>query len=300
MGATPYKQFGAGRFRVIVRTNKRGSATLYRFHKESDARSFAAETKGAVYAGATAKKNPRKTAKKAATKKAAAKRANPRKVAKKAAKKKAAKKVLNKSTKRKVVRRKPASAKVAGAGRKGRKVVQWKKGKRPAKRRKNSPAAISAAVEKYQEFHGRAPDVVKSFKDRETVDDTLSGLGKLVLLDVLAMNGQRVELGGFKGALLAQDIDGTQLHIVGGDQSVDVEAFGVRGERRYEMLGLVELVAYHTTKDHLGEEDGGTADYHHEFGENGGALPCLMYDTVDERLTLVGGDYRLLSVGIDD
>lgn len=175
----------------------------------------------------------------------------------------------------------------------------WQPGKRPkSKKRRNSPTA--AAVQKYVEFHGREPDAVRAFKSRVTLDDTVSGLGKLVLLDVIGMNGKRVELSGFKGAILAQDIDGTQLHIVGGDQSVDVEAFGVRGERRYEMLGLVELVAYHTTKDHLSEEDGGTADYHHEFGENGGALPCLMYDTVDSKLTFVGGDYRLLSVGIDD
>jgi hypothetical protein len=188
---------------------------------------------------------------------------------------------------------------VWGEGKKG---STWKPGRRPSKRArvKRNSGEIAAAVDKYQEFHGRDPETVHAFKSTVTLDDTVSGLGKLVLLEVIAMNGERVELGGFRGSILAQDIDGTQLHIVGGDQSVDVETFGVRGERRYEMLGLVELVAYHTTKDHLGEEDGGTADYHHEFGENGGALPCLMYDTVDQRLTLVGGDYRLLSVGIDD
>lgn len=222
-----------------------------------------------------------------------------RKVAKKGARKNTAKKAATKKATRKNAARKVAkkgARKVAKkAARKGSTV------KRPvtAARLKRRNGALAKAIEKYEEFHGRGPDVLTEVEVLETVDDTVSALGKLVSLEVAAIGGGVVEVKGFKGALLAQDVEGTQLYIVGGDQSVNPEDFGVSGERRYELLGVVEVVVYHTTKDHLGD-DGGNADYHHEFGENGGKLPALIYDTVDQQLSLVGGDYRLLSVGIDD
>ena len=165
------------------------------------------------------------------------------------------------------------------------------------------------AVERYEYFHGRGPEEDTVFKTEVHTHEVLSGIGKLVELEILAINGNRkVRVSGFKGALLAQDEKGKQLYIVGGDQAVNLKDFGIKQAHELEILGALTSVVYFTTKDHLMPEDGGTANYKHkfgdgkrkyEFGRKGTRFPLVGYDVRNKLLSIQGGGYDLPAEGID-
>ncbi len=166
-----------------------------------------------------------------------------------------------------------------------------------------------SAVERYEYFHGRGPEVDTVFKTEIHQHEVLSGIGKLVELEILAVNGNRkVIVSGFKGAILAQDEKGKQLYIVGGDQSVNLKDFGITQAHELEILGALTAVVYFTTKDHLMPQDGGTANYKHkfgdgkrkyEFGRKGTRFPLVGYDVRNKLLSIQGGGYDLPAEGID-
>lgn len=108
--------------------------------------------------------------------------------------------------------------------------------------------------------------------------------------------------------LLASNEKGTQLFLVGGDQSVDIDSFKLKGaEAEHEsiVLGSVQQITYHTSKIFEGKRE--EFDYFHHFSEDTkGPLPTLRYDAVNEKLYLDGGCYKInkpwmsTSVGIED
>jgi hypothetical protein len=186
-----------------------------------------------------------------------------------------------------------------------------KKAKRnPGKKRKNP---IDTAAAKYEEFHGRQADDILEVTETLHEHSVLSGIGTLHFLTIAAVDGSGViKLQGFKGARLAQDEEGQQLYIVGGDQSVDPRAFGIRRLHELEVLGAGLEVAYITRKDHLGKSggEGERAIHVHDFGskrqietndersQKGSRLPIIMYDVRNEKLMFAGGGYDLPEVGI--
>jgi hypothetical protein len=97
-------------------------------------------------------------------------------------------------------------------------------------------------------------------RERVHVHKYLSGAGVLKRLVVAAIDGKaEVKLSGFgKGCLLAFNEKRNQLFIVGGDQSVDLAAFGIdpAGAHELETLGRVTKIGYFTSKEHLGDEGG--------------------------------------------
>jgi hypothetical protein len=174
------------------------------------------------------------------------------------------------------------------------------------------------AAETYEYFHGRAAEVDTDFKETIHFHKVLAGIGKLIQLQILAINGNRkVEIANFKGALLAQNerkkkngkpVGMCQLYIVGGDQSVNLKDFGITRPHELEILGALTAVVYFTTKDHLMPEDGGTANYKHKFGngartyrfgQRGTRFPLMGYDVRNQMLSIQGGDYDLPAEGID-
>jgi hypothetical protein len=176
--------------------------------------------------------------------------------------------------------------------------------------RKNA-GADDAAAERYQYFHGRPPEKDFTFKTSVHRHGTLSGIGDLKELLILAITGDRqVKVEGFKGAILSQNAKGTQLYIKGGDQSVNLASFGIKTAHEQEILGALLNVVYFTTKDHLMPEDGGTANYKHKFGgegrmkryafgKKGSRLPLVGYDVRNKLLSIQGGGYEIPAEGID-
>lgn len=160
-------------------------------------------------------------------------------------------------------------------------------------RKKNDGDA--AAIAEYNRFHGRDPDVVITGSNDVHEHERFAGLGKLWELAVLGVNGEPIELSHFRGAVLCSDVKGKQLYIKGGDQKVDLDEFDIGTPHESELLGFLVAVSYETTKDHLTPEDGGHAIYEHVFEE---PLPALVYDVRNKLLSIVGGSYELLDVGI--
>jgi hypothetical protein len=171
-----------------------------------------------------------------------------------------------------------------------------KKGKKRNPARKNPE---DAAAQRYEYFHGRGPESITKVTRTVHEHSVLSGIGKLTELTIAAIDGKgEVRLSGFKGALLAQNEAGTQMYIEGGDQGVDLKAFGITKPHETEVLGAAISVVYDTTKDHLGK-DGGTASYRHKFGTKKSRLPMIVYDVRNKQLYFAGGGYTLPDVGID-
>jgi hypothetical protein len=168
----------------------------------------------------------------------------------------------------------------------------YMKGWNAEKRRKNPP---EAAMEAYEDFHGREPDEMVEVTKQVHYHKHLAGAGKLEKLEVISRQGQKVILSGFKGALLAFNEKRTQLFIEGGDQAVDLKQFGIWEVHEMEVLGDLTAVEYFTRKDHLGK-DGGTAVYRHKFSK---PYPELQYDVMNEQLIVSGGNYVILAEGID-
>lgn len=176
----------------------------------------------------------------------------------------------------------------------------------PAGMRLSNPAAAADAV--YEEFHGRPPDETVTIRKERHHHTHLASAGDLKKLVVLGVDEKVHTITGFKGAILAFNESKNQLFVEGGDQSVNLEDYGIRNPHEIETLGQVKDIAYFTTKDHLGDE-GGTATYVHKFrttNENGKHVtvritryPDLIYRVRDEQLEFSGGSYLIRAEGID-
>lgn len=107
---------------------------------------------------------------------------------------------------------------------------------------------------------------------------------------------------------LTSNESGTQLHITGGDQSLDLPGLGITGpeaEKELVTIGTVTDVVYHATKIFDGKTE--TYDYSHHFSEDSrGPRPTLLYDRLNSSLKLAGGVYHIprpmigTSSGIND
>lgn len=178
-----------------------------------------------------------------------------------------------------------------------------------AMERKGKKNPAQESIDAYEEFHGEAPREMVTVTKKVHFHSRLAGAGELKLLKVLTPDKSAVvTLKGFKGALLAFNESKDQLFIEGGDQRVDLKAFGIKTPHEQQMLGQVKKIGYFTDKKHLGDE-GGEAIYVHEFrttNEDGKHIvvqiaeyPYLTYRTRDEQLEFWGGSYTIRAEGID-
>jgi hypothetical protein len=186
--------------------------------------------------------------------------------------------------------------------------------------RHGNPA--DTAAEAYERFHGEPPTEFVTVTRKIHYHGHLFSVGNLVALVVRTIDREsEVKLKQFRGAFLAaneqafKDLARTgraraQLFIEDGDQSINLEDFGIDPERSHEVetLGRIVRVDYETTKVHLGSE-GGHAVYEHKFKttREGDAevkvdwarYPDLIYRVLDEHLEFSGGSYELIAEGIN-
>ena len=175
------------------------------------------------------------------------------------------------------------------------------------KRKKNPQGRTPEQA--FRDFHGREPKEIIEFETRQTFPRRTSGIGDLIELTIRVPKQRGGEpyvvLSDFGEAYLTENPKMKQLYTEGGDQSVDLEEFGLdaRDPHEYEYLGELVRCVYHTRKDHLGR-DGGTADYHHRFGKNELTLKKtelikVGYHVPDSQLIFIGGGYEIPPEGID-
>lgn len=190
-------------------------------------------------------------------------------------------------------------------------------------RAKKSANPADSSVEAFKIFHGREPDELVTIAKQRHYHKHLAAAGELESLVIETPDKRhRVTLRDFDGSLLAFNeqalkelakkgkVKLTQLFIEGGDQTVDLEDFGIDLDNVHELetLGKAVKIDYFTTKDHLGSE-GGEAVYAHKFrttNDNGkhvtvriAKYPDVIYRVRDNQLELSGGSYEIRAEGID-
>lgn len=163
-----------------------------------------------------------------------------------------------------------------------------------------------------EDFHGRPVRDVIDIEERDVYDEHVSVLGYLKELAIL-MEGEDsvipIQFGEDDDPTVDEDTvyvvsnpAGTNIEFIGGDQDIDWRKVdGSSEEGKYLVwVGPVYSITYYTDKHHLtgpASQKTGTP-YEHEFGDEGGDLPCLIFDRQNRRLMLVGGDYEITPEGI--
>jgi len=149
-----------------------------------------------------------------------------------------------------------------------------------------------------EKFHGRPPRTITDTSETRRERFALAELGTLQEFTVLRDNGHAVRIQfSTNKPKLAVSPDGRQLYIEGGDQNIDLQEVGIKpGERRDHVeLGALWKIVYRTAK---GFHDFAVTDYSHEFGEEGGRLPTLVYETLNNAFYVIGGSYLVKPQGI--
>jgi hypothetical protein len=156
----------------------------------------------------------------------------------------------------------------------------------------------SAAV-LYEQFHGRPPSEVLEYHDELQDHDELSAVGDLIELKVATMSGLDATIS-FEAdpPKLASSPDGRQLYFQGGDQSLELADLKMGGDKWLKdsmVIGVLTEVSYRTEKSF---DKFVLSTYFHKLGEETGDQPMLIYDTLNQLLSVSGGAYRLKREGI--
>lgn len=266
-----------------------------------------------------AKKNPRK---KAATKKRATKKKKSAKLTGRAKAEflkrmaKGRKKAARKNPKRKAPR-KSAKHQVRSHVNSGKKKAR-KKNARPTHRKvsnsalkrgahkarrankarsgRKNPDSMRQALRKYEEFHQRPAGHVLSVDERERYREIFADMGKLKELRVyLDRANPDFPITHFSDALAVCTPEGTNIYFIGGDQRLNLEAFGISSDKDFVEIGPCTFIMYDTVK---GIHNFERTNYYHHFGEEDGVYPVLGYDRLNHSLFLIGGNYQVRPEGI--
>lgn len=191
---------------------------------------------------------------------------------------------------------------------------------RNSRRGRRNPA--DSSDELYEKFHGVPPNETLSIHEDEHVHGHLAGLGDLVEIVVCLTGGSKA--GGTTTLIapnpnsasdkrivrVASNEAANQMYLVGGDQKVDVQKLGFRdsfdvthdGEtfeatelKDLMVLGEVQKLTYQTRKAADGFK---LIDYYHQLGEDTLVRPFLLYDTMNEKMRIAGGQYHIHGVGV--
>lgn len=147
----------------------------------------------------------------------------------------------------------------------------------------------------FEKFHGRKPTTIQDIDTKMNDRRNLSGLGRLMYLqtaDEVPMKFSERDK-----VIVACDPAGNQIYFVGGNQDVTqiLETAGIDTSKDLIVVGECQYIIYTTDKDFDNFEE---KDYQHEFGEESGELPVLVFDALNLQLYLTGGAYEVKREGI--
>lgn len=161
----------------------------------------------------------------------------------------------------------------------------------------------SPAAELYADFHGKAPTRSTVIEQRIFSHDELADLGALIDLQVIiAWDGDEAVIARIdftnKQVRVAAAGNRTELHFVGGNQTLDLRKLGAADQDGKPTIFIGELwkICYFTSKDF---HDFKPSKYEHELGEDDdGTRPHLNYDPRSKLMFLTGGSYVVERPGI--
>lgn len=176
-----------------------------------------------------------------------------------------------------------------------------------AKQQKLKNPSTRSSKEITEGFHGRESTEETEILEEEIYQDELAGLGLLCELEIcdsedsdkvvpITFNYSKPE----EAVYLACDRDGN-IEFVGGDQDLELEKLGIETNGHQKVkLGYVATISYYADKHHLEgpKYQANGTEYVHEFGEEDGEMPCLIYDLRNRKMELVGGSYTVTDEGI--
>jgi hypothetical protein len=148
-------------------------------------------------------------------------------------------------------------------------------------------------------FTGKDADRVRIMEEPHMPAGDYAMLGKLLALYVKPRKGGQVLQIEARGVTVVSDESARQIYFVGGDQDVSAgfTGFGAldRGAGLYE-LGEARRIDYKQRKEHVPHPE--SDSWRHEFGEETGMRPTVLYDANAKRLLLEGGEYEIREEGI--
>jgi hypothetical protein len=151
-----------------------------------------------------------------------------------------------------------------------------------------------AAAELSEAWHGRPARMASDIIETVHYHGVLTELGQLQEIKVMVTDRKAQAIFFDAETMLCSSENGKQLYVVGGDQSLDLEALGITGEEAEKdcvLVGEVYSLTYITDKQHLGKADKTPGPYEHIMGEKGGRPPFLVYDSMNETVGFSGGTY---------
>jgi len=163
-------------------------------------------------------------------------------------------------------------------------------------RRQNSSAATIR-----EDFTGAPSEYVTSANEPHMPAGDYAQLGELLALYVKPAKGGQVMQIDFKRPRpkVVTDESARQIWFFEGDQDVSdsLASFGAhdRGAGLYE-LGEARRIDYKQRKEHVPDPD--VDEWRHEFGEETGVRPTVVFDRNRKRLILEGGEYEIRREGI--
>lgn len=155
---------------------------------------------------------------------------------------------------------------------------------------------IESAASLSEAWHGRPAKHADEYVEKVKFHGILTDLGRLRELEVRAGSKKVIPIAFDKRTRLASSENGKQLYVVGGDQSLDLDALGIpddEADKDMVVIGPVCAVTYDAAKQHLDEEDKQMGPYRHVLGEEGGAEPLLVYDRLNDAVGFAGGTYHI-------
>lgn len=174
-----------------------------------------------------------------------------------------------------------------------RRELKLVKRKKNSRRRRNS--GVEDAQQMFEKFHGRKPTSVQEVKIRQEARRNLTGLGKLMYLQTA--EGVPMKWAENDKVMVACDPAGNQIYFVGGNQDLSgiLKQAGIESTKDLIDVGECQFIIYTADKDFDNFEE---KDYQHEFGEESGERPRLMFDRLNQQMYLVGGAYEVKREGI--
>jgi hypothetical protein len=164
-----------------------------------------------------------------------------------------------------------------------------------------NPEPAAAAL--YETFHGSPSTETLEITQDIHYHGHLTVLGDLVELKVNTFTGKQATIsfsaddpeGSTK---LCSNESGTQLYIEGGDQSLDLTGLGfnkAQSSKDHVAVGVLFELTYRAKKQFQKFK---LTDYYHGLGEETGYEPILNFDTMNQSMTVSGGEYQVKAEGI--
>jgi hypothetical protein len=174
--------------------------------------------------------------------------------------------------------------------------------------RNNPEPAQGDGSEEYQQalrtaelFHGRPVKEQIEVEEKIRTHDWYVSIGpliKLIIKPVTKKPRKRVPLPFHQSEAgqvqLFTSPDGRQFYLRGGDQELDLAAFGMgEGSAWYRDHILIGEAVEITYRDRKKFHSFKLVDYFHKLGEETRVKPALVYNSLAKKLSIIGGQYRI-------